>query len=48
MQDTEIDVDIPANDTFNGGSVSGVVEPGTYDLICTYHPEMKGTVTVVQ
>ena len=48
MQDTEIDVDIPANDTFDGGSVSGVVEPGTYDLICTYHPEMKGTVTVVQ
>jgi plastocyanin len=47
LQGTPIDVDVPAQDTFNGESVSGVVDPGTYDLICKYHPEMKGTVTVV-
>ena len=44
---TSVDVDIPANQTFNGESVSGVVQPGTYDFVCKYHPEMKGTVTVV-
>jgi len=47
IQGTSVDVDIPANQTFNGESVSGVVEPGTYDFVCKYHPEMKGTVTVV-
>jgi plastocyanin len=47
IQGTSVDVDVPANQTFNGESVSGVVEPGTYDFVCRYHPEMKGTVTVV-
>jgi plastocyanin len=44
---TPVDVDIAAGETFNGEAVAGVVEPGTYDFVCTYHPEMKGTVTVV-
>jgi plastocyanin len=47
IRGTQIDVDIAAGETFNGEAVSGVVEPGTYDFVCTYHPEMKGTVTVV-
>ena len=47
LQGTDIDVDIAAGETFEGEAISGVVEPGTYALICTYHPEMKGDVTVV-
>jgi plastocyanin len=43
---TEIDVTIPAGETFNGESVSGVLEPGTYDFACRIHPSMTGTVTV--
>jgi plastocyanin len=47
LQGTEIDVDIAAGETFEGETISGVVEPGSYTLVCTYHPEMKGDVTVV-
>jgi plastocyanin len=47
LQGTEIDVDIAAGETFEGEAISGVVEPGAYTLVCTYHPEMKGDVTVV-
>jgi plastocyanin len=47
LEGTPIDVDVPAEDTFHGDPVTGVVKPGTYDLVCKYHPEMKGTVTVV-
>jgi plastocyanin len=43
---TQIDVTIPAGETFNGESVSGVVEPGTYDFRCRFHPSMTGTITV--
>ncbi len=43
---TQIDVTIPAGQTFNGESVSGVLEPGTYDFFCRFHPSMTGTVTV--
>jgi len=43
---TPIDVTIPAGETFNGESVSGVLEPGTYDFFCRFHPSMTGTVTV--
>jgi plastocyanin len=43
---TQIDVTIPAGQTFNGESVSGVLEPGTYDFFCRFHPSMTGTITV--
>ena len=43
---TEIDVTIPAGETFNGEPVSGVLEPGTYDFHCRFHPSMTGTITV--
>ena len=47
MTGTQIDVPVAAGETFNGEPVSGVVEPGTYDFVCTIHPEMTGQVTVV-
>ena len=46
-QGTEIDIEVPAGETGGGDPVTGVVQPGTYTLICTYHPDMKGEVTVV-
>ena len=36
----------PAGETFNGEPVSGVLEPGTYDFFCRFHPSMTGTITV--
>ncbi|HYG70906.1 MAG TPA: cupredoxin domain-containing protein [Actinomycetota bacterium] len=47
LEDTEIDVEIAADETFDGEAVSGVVEPGTYDLVCRIHPQMTGEVTIV-
>ena len=47
MTGTQIDVPVAAGETFNGEPVSGVLEPGTYDFMCTIHPEMTGEVTVV-
>jgi plastocyanin len=47
MAGTQIDVTIPAGETFNGEPITGVVEPGTYDLMCRIHPAMTGEVTVV-
>jgi plastocyanin len=46
-RDTQIDVPIAAGQTFNGEPISGAVEPGTYDLLCTIHPTMTGQVTIV-
>ena len=43
---TQVDVTIGVGDTFNGEPVSGVLEPGTYDFFCRFHPSMTGTVTV--
>jgi plastocyanin len=49
LEGTPVDVDIEGNRTLDLDPVSGVVEPGTYDLICKYHlPGMAGTVTVVE
>jgi plastocyanin len=45
-QDAGIDEEVEA-----GGSTSislGDVEPGSYDFICTIHPEMKGTLEVTE
>jgi plastocyanin len=47
MTGTQIDVPVAAGETFNGEPISGVVEPGTYDFMCTIHPQMTGQVTVV-
>jgi plastocyanin len=47
MAGTPIDAPIAAGGTFNGEPITGVVEPGTYDLLCTIHPSMTGEVTVV-
>ncbi|HET8525047.1 MAG TPA: cupredoxin domain-containing protein [Actinomycetota bacterium] len=47
MTGTQIDVPVAAGETFNGEPIAGVVEPGTYDFLCTIHPEMTGRVTVV-
>lgn len=43
---TQVDVTIGGGDTFNGEPVAGVLEPGTYDFFCRFHPSMTGTVTV--
>jgi plastocyanin len=41
-------VDIPPDDEFNGEPISGEVDPGLYDLVCSYHlPDMIGKVTIV-
>ena len=49
MVGTEVNVDVAAGETFNGEPITGVVEPGVYELICTYHETlgMVGEVTVV-
>lgn len=47
MTGTQIDVPVAAGETFNAEAISGVVEPGTYDVVCTLHPQMRGRVTVV-
>lgn len=47
MTGTQIDVPVVAGETFNGEPIAGAVEPGTYDFLCTIHPEMTGQVTVV-
>lgn len=46
---TIVIVDIPPRDEFNGEPIAGEVEPGLYDLVCSYHlPDMIGMVTIVE
>jgi plastocyanin len=48
MVGTDINVPIAAGETFNGEPIAGAVEPGTYEFVCTIHPQMTGEVTVVE
>jgi plastocyanin len=45
---TDINVPIAGGETFNGEPIAGAVEPGTYEFVCTIHPQMTGEVTVVE
>jgi plastocyanin len=47
IEGTMIDVQVNAGDEFQGEPISGVVAPGTYELICRFHPFMTGEVTIV-
>ena len=42
---TQVDAPLPGNQTFNGESAA--LAPGTYEFICTIHPEITGTIIVV-
>jgi plastocyanin len=42
---TQVDVTVQPGETFNGESAG--LAPGNYDLLCTLHPEMTGTIEVV-
>ena len=46
MVGTDINVPIAPGKTFNGEPNSDL-EPGTYEFVCTIHPQMTGEVTVV-
>ena len=48
LVDTPIDVDVPGHEKFNGEPIAEVLEPGTYTLLCRYHPPMLGDVYVVE
>src|SRR5262245_35337101 len=47
MVGTDINVPIAGGEEFNGEPLAGAVEPGTYEFVCTIHPQMTGEVTVV-
>ena len=47
MVGTHINVPIAGGEIFNGEPIAGVVEPGTYEFVCTIHPQMTGEATVV-
>jgi plastocyanin len=47
MVGTDINVPIAGGETFNGEAIGGAVEPGTYEFVCTIHPQMTGEATVV-
>jgi plastocyanin len=46
MLNTDIDVRVEAGQTFDGQPVTGIVEPGKYQLVCRLHGSMQGVVTV--
>jgi plastocyanin len=45
IPDTQVDVPLAPNKTFNGESAS--LSPGTYPFLCTIHPNITGTLIVV-
>jgi plastocyanin len=44
VEGTDVDVDVPAGETGEAGLAG--VEPGTYAITCTYHPQMTATLAV--
>jgi plastocyanin len=46
IDDTQIDVEVPPGEIFNGEPIAGAVEPGTYGFRCRFHSTMTGEVTV--
>lgn len=47
IEDTMVDVQVNGGETFRGEAVSGVLAPGTYEVICRLHPLMTADITVV-
>jgi plastocyanin len=47
IPDTEVNAPVGPGATFEGEPITGLVEPGTYDVVCTIHPAMTGSVTIV-
>ena len=45
IPDTQVDVPLPGNETFNGESAN--LAPATYEFMCTIHPSITGTIIVV-
>lgn len=43
---TDIDVEIGGGETLDLDPVTGIVQPGTYDFSCRFHPSMTGRVTI--
>ncbi len=49
MVGTQINIPIAPGEIFNGPEpISGAVEPGTYEFVCTIHPQMTGEATIVE
>ena len=46
MVGTDINIPIAPDKTFNG-EPNADLEPGTYEFVCTIHPQMTGEATVV-
>ena len=44
LDDTEVNADVPAGDR-GSANLTGVA-PGTYTVICTYHPQMVAVITI--
>ena len=45
LEGTDLKVDVDAG--AEGSADLTGVEPGTYEVVCTYHPQMTGTATIV-
>ncbi len=47
LRGTSVDLDVEGDRTVEAGPLTEEAPPGTYELICRYHPDMTGSVTVV-
>lgn len=46
IRGTSVDVDVGGDQVLERGPLDEAVPPGTYDLLCRYHPGMTGTITL--
>ncbi|GIV00613.1 MAG: hypothetical protein KatS3mg014_2228 [Actinomycetota bacterium] len=46
IRGTSVDLDVEGDRAAQVGPLAGAISPGTYDLLCRYHPEMTGSITV--